>query len=144
MSQLLCFCGVDLAKHHFTLHAVDANGKVILHKAVSRAKLLATVAQLPTSRIGIEACSGSHHWARQFNKLGHDARIIAAKYVTPYRTKGKNDLNDAVAICEAVQRPNTRFIPIKSPERQAILAIHRMREHWVRERTALINRLRAM
>ena len=138
------FCGVDLAKHHFSLHAVDDRGKVILHKSVSRAKLLTTLANMPPMRIGMEACSGAHFWAREFIKLGHDARIMAAKYVGPYRTKGKNDLNDAIAICEAVQRPNTRFVPVKSPERQAILAIHRMREHWVRERTALINRIRAL
>ncbi|ODP98218.1 transposase [Salinivibrio sp. SS2] len=125
------FCGVDLAKHHFSLHAVDDHGKVILHRSVSRAKLLATLANMPTMCIGIEACSGAHYWAREFNKLGHDTRIMAAKYVGPYRTKGKNDLNDAVAICDDVQRPNSRFIPVKSPERQAILAIHRVREHWV-------------
>ncbi|WP_116644905.1 IS110 family transposase [Salinivibrio sp. HTSP] len=138
------FCGVDLAKHHFSLHAVDDHGKVILHKSVSRAKLLATLANMPTMCIGIETCSGAHYWAREFNKLGHDTRIMAAKYVGPYRTKVKNDLNDAVAICDAVQRPNSRFIPVKSPERQAILAIHRVREHWVNERTALINRIRAL
>ncbi|MBE1273800.1 IS110 family transposase [Enterovibrio baiacu] len=143
MSSLI-FCGVDLAKHHFSLHAVDNRGKVILHKSVSRAKLLTTLANMPPMRIGLEACSGAHYWAREFIQLGHDARIMAAKYVGPYRTKGKNDLNDAIAICEAVQRPNTRFVPVKSPERQAILAIHRMREHWVRERTALINRIRAL
>ncbi|STQ75498.1 IS110 family transposase [Grimontia hollisae] len=138
------FCGVDLAKHHFSLHAVDDRGKVILHKSVSRAKLLTTLANMSTMRIGIEACSGAHYWAREFIKLGHDARIMAAKYVAPYRTKGKNDLNDAIAICEAVQRHATRFVPVKSPERQAILSIHRMREHWVQERTALINRIRAL
>ena len=109
------FCGVDLAKHHFSLHAVDDHGKVILHKSVSRAKLLAKLANMPTMCIGIEACSGAHYWAREFNKLGHDTRIMAAKYVGPYRTRGKNDLNDAVAICDAVQRPNSRFIPVKSP-----------------------------
>lgn len=96
------FCSVDLAKHHFSLHAVDDHGKVILHKSVSRAKLLAKLANMPTMCIGIEACSGAHYWAREFNKLGHDTRIMAAKYVGPYRTKGKNDLNDAVAICDAV------------------------------------------
>ncbi|KKD59254.1 transposase [Grimontia sp. AD028] len=133
------FCGVDLAKHHFSLHAVDDRGKVILHKSVSRAKLLTTLANMPAMRIGIEACSGAHYWARAFTQLGHDTRIMAAKYVSPYRT-----LNDAIAICEAVQRRNTRFVPVKSPERQAILAIHRMREHWVQERTALINRIRAL
>ncbi|MEZ9130124.1 IS110 family transposase, partial [Vibrio splendidus] len=103
-----------------------------------------TIANMPLMRIGVEACGGAHYWARTLNKLGLDARIMAVKYVIPYRTKGKNDLNDAVAICEAVQRPSTRFVPVKSPEQQAILSVHRMREHWVRERTALMNRMRAL
>jgi len=144
MSNYSYFCGIDLAKKHFSLHAVDKNGKVILHKSVTRSKLLTTIANMPLIRIGVEACGGAHYWARTLNKLGHDARIMAVKYVVPYRTKGKNDLNDAVAICEAVQRPSTRFVPVKSPEQQAILSVHRMREHWVRERTALMNRMRAL
>ncbi|TKG01786.1 IS110 family transposase, partial [Vibrio sp. F13] len=144
MSDYSYFCGIDLAKNHFSLHALDQNGKVILHKSVTRSKLLTTIANMPLMRIGVEACGGAHYWARTLNKLGHDARIMAVKYVVPYRTKGKNDLNDAVAICEAVQRPSTRFVPVKSPEQQAILSVHRMREHWVRERTALMNRMRAL
>lgn len=79
MSSPICYCGVDLAKHHFSNHAIDSNGKVILHKSVSRSKLLSTIAKLPVSRIGLEACSGKHYWAREFNKLGHDAHIMAAK-----------------------------------------------------------------
>ncbi|ROR26913.1 transposase [Vibrio crassostreae] len=144
MSDYSYFCGIDLAKNHFSIHAVDQNGKVILHKSVTRSKLLTTIANMPLIRIDVEACGGAHYWTRTLNKLGHDARIMAVKYVVPYRTKGKNDLNDAVAICEAVQRPSTRFVPIKSPEQQAILSVHRMREHWVRERTALMNRIRAL
>lgn len=144
MSNYIHFCGIDLAKNHFSLHAVDSTGKVLLHKSVSRAKLLTTIANMPPMRIGLEACGGAHFWARTLCKLGHDARIMAVKYVIPHRTKGKNDLNDAVAICAAVQSANTRFVPIKSPEQQAILSIHRMREHWVRERTALMNRMRAL
>ena len=92
------FCGVDLAKHHFSLHAVNDHGKVILHKSVSRAKLLTTLANIPPMRIGVEACSGAHYWAREFIKLGHDARIMTAKYVGPYRTNGKNDLNDVIIV----------------------------------------------
>lgn len=144
MSDYSYFGGIDLAKNHFSLHIVDQKGKVILHKSVTRSKLLTTISNLPHMRIGLEACGGAHYWARTLNKLGHDTRIMAAKYVAPYRTKGKNDLNDAVAICEAVQRPATRFVPIKSPEQQAILSVHRMREHWVRERTAIMNRIRAL
>ncbi|GAD79473.1 hypothetical protein VEZ01S_16_00220 [Vibrio ezurae NBRC 102218] len=115
MSDYSYFCGIDLAKNHFSLHAVDQNGKVILHKSVTRSKLLTTIANMPLMRIGVETCSGAHYWARTLNKLGHDARIMAVKYVIPYRTKGKNDLNDAVAICEAVQRLSTRFVPENPP-----------------------------
>lgn len=144
MSDYSYFGGIDLAKNHFSLHVVDQKGKAILHKSVTRSKLLTTISNLPHMRIGLEACGGAHYWTRTLNKLGHDTRIMAAKYVAPYRTKGKNDLNDAVAICEAVQRPATRFVPTKSPEQQAILSVHRMREHWVRERTAIMNRIRAL
>ncbi|CAH6903676.1 hypothetical protein VCHA50P417_70217 [Vibrio chagasii] len=98
------FCGIDLAKNHFSLHAIDQNGKVLLYKSVTRSKLLTTITNMPLMRIGVEACGGAHYWGRTLNKLGHNARIMAVKYVIPYRTKGKNDLNDAVAICEAVQR----------------------------------------
>ncbi|WP_261902956.1 IS110 family transposase [Vibrio fortis] len=144
MSDYSYFCGIDLAKNHFSLHAVDQNGKVILNKSVTRSKLLTKIANMPLMRIGVEACGGAHYWARTLNKLGHDARVMAVKYVIPYRTKGKNDLNDAVTIYKVVQRPSTRFVLIKSPEQQAILSVHRMREHWVRERTALMNRMRAL
>ncbi|EHH1077218.1 IS110 family transposase, partial [Vibrio parahaemolyticus] len=144
MSDYSYFGGIDLAKNHFSIHVVDSKGKVALHKSVTRSKLLTTIANMPPMRIGLEACGGAHYWARTLNKLGHDARIMAVKYVVPHRTKGKNDLNDAVAICQAVQHPSTRFVPVKSPEQQAILSVHRMREHWVRERTALMNRIRAL
>ncbi len=144
MSDYSYFGGFDLAKNHFSIHVVDSKGKVILHKSVTRSKLLPTIANMPPMRIGLEACGGAHYWARTLNKLGHDARIMAVKYVVPHRTKGKNDLNDAVAICQAVLHSSTRFVPVKSPEQQAILSVHRMREHWVRERTALMNRIRAL
>ncbi|PMG79269.1 transposase [Vibrio breoganii] len=98
MSDYSYFCGIDLAKKHFSVHAVDQNGKVIL----PRSKLLTTIANRPFMRIGVEACGGAHYWVRTLNKLGHDARIMAVKYVIPYRTKGKSGLNDAVAICEAI------------------------------------------
>ncbi|WP_428779413.1 IS110 family transposase, partial [Vibrio gigantis] len=126
------------------MEIVDSELPYSLLQHNARSKLLTTIANMPLMRIGVEACGGEHYWARTLNKLGHDARIMAVKYVVPYRTKGKNDLNDAVAICEAVQRPSTRFVPVKSPEQQAILSVHRMREHWVRERTALMNRMRAL
>ncbi|WMN89789.1 IS110 family transposase [Vibrio parahaemolyticus] len=144
MSDYSYFGGIDSAKNHFSIHVVDSQGKVILHKSVTRSKLLPTLANMPPMRIGLEACGGAHYWARTLHGLGHDARIMAVKYVVPHRTKGKNDLNDAVSICQAVQHSSTRFVPVKSPEQQAILSVHRMREHWVRERTALMNRIRAL
>ncbi|WP_372378515.1 IS110 family transposase [Vibrio natriegens] len=144
MSDYSYFGGIDLAKNNFSIHVVSSQGKVILHKSVTRSKLLPTLANMPPMRIGLEACGGAHYWARTLHGLGHDARIMAVKYVVPHRTKGKNDLNDAVAICQAVQHSSTRFVPVKSPEQQAILSVHRMREHWVRERTALMNRIRAL
>ena len=94
--------------------------------------------------IGMEACSSAHHWAREFNKLGHDARIMSAKFVIPYRKNQKNDSNDAEAICEAVTRPNMRFVTIKSPEQQAILCLHRLRSGLIKDRTAQLNRLRGL
>ncbi|MGY5581492.1 IS110 family RNA-guided transposase [Vibrio cincinnatiensis] len=144
MSDYSYFGGINLAKNHFSIHVVNSQGKVILHKSVTRSKLLPTLANMPPMRIGLEACGGAHYWARTLHGLGHDARIMAVKYVVPHRTKGKNDLNDAVAICQAVQHSSTRFVPVKSPEQQAILSVHRMREHWVRERTALMNRIREL
>ena len=136
--------GLDLAKNVFTLHGVDARGNTALRKTVRRAKLLELFAQLPACIVGMEACSGAQHWARELRKLGHDPRIMAAEFVEPYRQGGKNDNNDAAAICEAVSRPQMRFVPIKSVEQQAVLAVHRLRQGLVEERTALINRLRGL
>jgi transposase len=136
--------GIDLAKNVFSLHGVDANGKVVLKRTVRRAELVRLVASLPPCVIGMEACSGSHAWARQFEAFGHTVRLMAPAFVVPYRKSGKNDGNDAEAICEAVQRPNMRFVPVKSAEQQAVLALHRVRQGFIEERTALINRLRAV
>ena len=136
--------GIDLAKNTFSLHGVDAHGKVCWRKTVSRKKLLATLANLPPCLVGMEACSGAHYWAREIGKLGHAARIMAPKFVIPYRKGGKNDNNDAAAICEAVARPDMRFVPVKSPEQQAVLALHRIRQGLIQHRTALINQLRGL
>jgi transposase len=136
--------GIDLAKKVFALHGTDEVGKVLLRKTVRRDQLLDTVAALPPCLIGMEACSGAHEWARQFQRLGHTVRLMAPKFVAPYRKSGKNDGNDAEAICEAVRRPNMRFVPVKSAEQQALLAIHRVRQGFVVERTATINRLRGL
>jgi len=115
--------------------------------SVRRDALLELVAKLPPCVIGMEACSGAHHWARQFQTYGHTVRIIAAKFVAPYRLsgrKGKNDAADAQAICEAVQRPHMRFVPIKSVDAQGQLSIHRVRQGFIETRTATINRIRGL
>ncbi len=136
--------GIDLAKRVFALHGVDAKGRIVLSKTVARGELLATVAALPPCLIGMEAGSGAHAWARQFQAFGHTVGIMAAKFVTPYRRNGKNDGNDAEAICEAVSRPRMRFVPVKSEEQQALLSLHRVRQGFIEERTATINRIRGL
>jgi transposase len=136
--------GIDLAKNVFSIHGVDLQGVVRIRKSVRRERLVEFVAQLPPCVIGMEACSGAHEWARRFAPFGHTLRLIAPKFVVPYRKSGKNDDNDAEAICEAVSRPNMRFVPIKSAEQQGILALHRIRQGFVVERTATINRIRGL
>lgn len=136
--------GIDLAKQVFSVHAVDGQGTVILRRTVRREKLGELVAQLPLCRIGMEACSGAHQWARQFQALGHDVRLMAPKFVIPYRKSGKNDSNDAEAICEAVSRPSMHFVPVKSVEQQSVLTLHRVRQGFVEERTATMNRVRGL
>lgn len=140
--------GIDLAKNVFAVHGVNAAGKAILIKPlVRRAKLLELIATLPPCLIGMEACTGAHYWAREFQKIGHTVRIMAPQLVSPYRMSGrhgKNDAADAAAICEAVSRPNMRFIPIKSVEQQGQLFVHRAHQGYVSERTALINRIRGL
>ncbi len=140
--------GIDLAKNVFAVHGVGVSGKPELVKPqVRRSKLLELIASLPACLIGMEACSGAHHWAREFQKLGHTVRIMAPKFVAPYRMSGKhgkNDAADAAAICEAVTRPNMRFVPIKTIEQQSQLFIHRAQQGYVSEQTALINRIRGL
>jgi len=136
--------GIDLAKNVFSMHGVSARGSVVVRRAVSRAKLTELVAQLPPCLIGMEACSGAHEWARRFSAFGHTVRLMAPKFVMPYRKSGKNDGNDAEAICEAVGRPNMRFVPIKSVEQQSDLSLHRVRQGFIDERTATLNRLRGL
>jgi transposase len=136
--------GIDLAKQVVSLHGVNRRGEVILRRTMRREKLPELVANLPRCLIGMEACSGAHEWARQFQALGHEVKLMAPKFVIPYRKSGKNDGNDAEAICEAVSRPTMRFVPVKSLEQQAILTLHRVRQGFVEERTATINRLRGL
>jgi transposase len=140
--------GIDLAKNVFALHGVDATGRVALARpSVARAKLVEQVAGLAPCLIGMEACSGAHYWARQFAAHGHTVRLMAPKFVTPYRLsgkRGKNDAADAAAICEAVTRPSMRFVPAKSIEQQCELMVHRARQGFIQQRTATLNRIRGL
>jgi len=136
--------GIDLAKRVFAVHGVDGNERVALRRIVRREQLLELMASLPPCVVGMEAGSGAHEWARQFQALGHTPKLMAAKFVAPYRKRGKNDGNDAQAICEAVGRPDMRFVPVKSLEQQALLSLHRARQGFITERTAVINRIRGL
>src|ERR1700687_1851206 len=133
--------GIDLAKSVFSIHAVNEHGRVQMHLSVSRSKLIPLIAALSPCLIGMEARSGSHEWARRFREFGHTVRLIAPKFVAAYRKSGKND---AEAMCEAVSRPNMRFVPIKTIDQQTILTLHRVRQGFIVERTAIINRLRSL
>jgi transposase len=136
--------GLDTAKHIFQLHGVDQQEKPVLRKPLRRAQLLPFFANLPPCLIGLEACAGSHYWARELSKLGHEVRLISPQFVKPYVKGNKNDANDAEAICEAVGRPSMRFVPVKTTEQQDILLVHRVRQGLVKERTALANRTRGL
>ena len=144
----IMYLGIDLAKNVFALHGVDEFGKpALVRPNVKRDQLAEIIANLPPCVIGMEACSGGHHWARLFAGHGHTAKLMAPKFVAPYRMsgrRGKNDAADAIAICEAVQRPNMRFVPVKSVDQQAVLCLHRVRQGFIEERTATINRLRGL
>lgn len=136
--------GIDLAKSIFQIHAVDAAGHVVVRKALRRAQVAPFFAKLPRCLVGMEACGTAHHWARELTKLGHDVRLMPPAYVKPYVKRGKTDANDAAAICEAVTRPSMRFVPVKSTEQQAALALHRTRDLLVKQRTQLVNMIRGL
>lgn len=136
--------GLDLAKSVFQVHAVDADGKVIVRKALRRAQVLPFFKGTPPCLVGIEACGTSHYWARELTKLGHEVRLMPPAYVKPYVKRGKTDANDAEAICEAVTRPTMRFVAIKSEQQQAALALHRTRDLLVKQRTQLVNMIRGL
>src|SRR5438105_4575655 len=135
--------GIDIAKNVFQVHGVDAAGKPVLKKQLRRGQMLEFFGKLPPCLIGMEACATSHHWARELRKLGHDVRLMPPSYVKAYVKRGKNDAADAEAICEAVTRPSMRFVPIKSAEQQGALMLHRTRDLLIRQRTQLINAMRA-
>lgn len=135
--------GIDLAKNVFQVHGVDAQGKAVLVRQLRRKQVLEFFGKLPACLVGMEACATSHHWARELTKLGHQVKLIPPAYVKAYVKRQKNDAADAAAICEAVSRPSMRFVPIKTAEQQAALAVHRARDLMIGQRTQLINALRA-
>jgi transposase len=134
--------GLDLAKNVFQVHGIDAHGKVVLRKQLRRAQVAGFFANLPPCLVGMEACGGAHHWGRKLEALGHTVRLMAPQFVKPYVKSNKNDAADAEAICEAVGRPSMRFVPVKSLEQQAVLALHRVRQGFVKARTAQANQIR--
>lgn len=136
--------GIDLAKNVFQLHGVDRQEKVSVRKQLRRGQMHAYFKNLPPSLIGMEACATSHYWARELSGYGHCVKLIAAQFVKPYVKSGKNDANDAEAICEAVGRPSMRFVAIKTVEQQVMQAEHRIRSRLVRARTALGNEIRGL
>lgn len=136
--------GLDLAKNVFQIHGADARGKVILRKQLKRHQVLPFFANLQPCRVGMEACASAHYWGRQLLGLGHDVKLMAPQFVKPYVKTNKNDARDAEAICEAVSRPNMRFVALKTPAQQAMLSIHRVRQGFVKARTAQANQMRGL
>jgi transposase len=134
--------GIDLAKNVFQVHGIDDSNRVVIAQKLRRAHLLAFFAKLEPSLIGMEACGSAHHWARELTGMGHEVKLMAPAYVKPYVKRGKNDMLDAEAICEAVTRPTMRFVPIKSASQQSILMVHKSRALLIRQRTMLVNALR--
>jgi transposase len=136
--------GIDLAKNAFQVHGVDERGKAVLRKQLRRAQVAVFFGNLPPCVIGMEACASAHYWARTLQRFGHTVRLMAPQFVKPYVKTNKNDVADAEAICEAVGRANMRFVPIKSVEQQAILSVHRVRQSFVKARTAQANQIRGL
>lgn len=135
--------GLDLAKNVFQVHGIDKEGVVVVRKALRRTQMLPFFAKLSPCLVGIEACGTSHHWARELRNLGHEVRLMPPCYVKPYVKRGKNDMADAEAICEAVTRPTMRFVAVKSREQQAALSLHRARHLLTGQRTQLVNMMRS-
>ncbi|MGL6110333.1 MAG: IS110 family transposase [Rubrivivax sp.] len=134
--------GLDIAKNFFQVHGVDGSGQVVLRRKLSRGEVLGFFEAQPKVLVGIEACGTGHYWAREITALGHEVKLLPPTYVKAYVKRGKTDAADAEAICEAVTRPNMHVVPIKTPEQQAALMMHRSRELLVGQRTALVNALR--
>ena len=136
--------GIDLAKNVFQVRGIDEHGKAVLKKQLRRDQMATFFVNLPPCLIGIKACGSAHHWARKLQSFGHTVRLMAPQFVKPYVKTNKNDAADAEAICEAVGRQNMRFVPMKNIEQQAVLALHRVRQGFVRARTAQANQIRGL
>ncbi|WP_230877750.1 MULTISPECIES: IS110 family transposase [unclassified Burkholderia] len=136
--------GLDIAKNVFQAHCIDRHENVVMQRKLRRAEVLKFFAKLEPSLVGIEACHGSHFWARELTVLGHTVRLLPTQYVKPFLVGGKNDANDAAAICAAVTRRDIHFVTIKSAEQQSLQSVHRMRERLIQERTAKSNQIRSM
>jgi transposase len=136
--------GIDLAKNVFQVHGVDQRGKLVVERRLKRKQVLVFFAQLPPCLIGMEACGGAHYWARMLQAQGHTIKLMAPQFVKPYVKTNKTDAADAEAICEAVTRPNMRFVPMKNADQQSVLSLHRARQGFVRARTAQANQIRGL
>ena len=141
--QTVTTIGLDIAKSVFQVHGVDAGGRMVIRRQLKRRYVLTFFQKLPPCLIGIEACASSHHWSRELQALGHTVRLMPPAYVKPYVKRHKNDATDAEAICEAVTRPNMRFVATKTPEQQSCLTLHRTRHLFIRQQTSVINVIRA-
>ncbi|MFY9837333.1 MAG: IS110 family transposase [Xanthobacteraceae bacterium] len=142
--QTVTTIGLDIAKSVFQVHGVDAAGNVVIRRQIKRRYILAFFQKLPPCLVGIEACASAHHWSRELQAIGHSVRLMPPAYVKPYVKRHKNDATDAEAICEAVTRPNMRFVATKTPEQQSCLALHRTRHLFIRQQTSVINVIRAL
>jgi transposase len=142
--QAITTIGLDIAKSVFQVHGVDAEGRVIFRRQLKRRYVVAFFQKLPPCLVGIEACASAHHWSRELQALGHTVRLMPPAYVKPYVKRHKNDATDAEAICEAVTRPNMRFVATKTPEQQSCLTLHRTRHLFIRQQTSVINVIRAL
>src|SRR6266481_7446601 len=141
--QVITTIGLDIAKSVFQVHGVDAGGQVVMRRLLKRRYVLTFFEKLPPCLVGIEACASSHHWSRELQALGHTVRLMPPAYVKPYVKRHKNDATDAEAICEAVSRPNMRFVATKTPGQQSCLTLHRTRHLFIRQQTSVINAIRA-
>src|SRR5664279_5254224 len=133
---------IDLGKNYFQVHGLESEGGRSISRKVKRSTMHEVYSQIEPCRVGMEACGSAHYWARQLTAMGHEVVLIPPAYIKPYIKRGKNDVVDAAAICEAMSRPDMRFVPIKSAEQQAVLMLHKTREMFVKQRTMSVNALR--